>query len=210
MPRSHDSLEFSGMGSSETWLASCGMVHLNVSNHWGKTLVVEVMSPLICHLIPSHSVVNGHICQTSIWLTQTSALPGRLIYSWEVTSSAVQRFMASRLAICDHHLPSKHVSFGCLLVLPKPNISHNNGVTKNSSIDLSTVRKQQWTEFVVFFFRLLVILVIIVKAIQLCTRLCSGYFQFWSTSGQLSTVLLWGGGGGRRLKFISTWEFQLA
>ena len=39
----HHSMKVGGIGGSATRLSSCGMVDLNISNHCGKTLVVEAV-----------------------------------------------------------------------------------------------------------------------------------------------------------------------
>ena len=43
LPRQHHSMKVSGIGGSATWLSSHGMVHLDISSQWGRTLVVAAI-----------------------------------------------------------------------------------------------------------------------------------------------------------------------
>ena len=100
------------------------MVHFDISNNRGKTLVMEaVVLPKVTTDLPSCLIPfdrkSKHL--SNIRLADPDfGTPRSIDLLLELTSLAVQCFTASGLALCDHYLLLKPTSVGCLLVPPTP------------------------------------------------------------------------------------------
>ena len=120
LPRSHETLQFAGIGGLTHQSQRRSIASFNITSVWSKSqnipveAVVLPKSPATCPYIPFPFILSGTIYITSDLQIRSLGFPVQLIFL-DLTCSAMCYFMAGSTAARGHQLPLRHASAGCWL-----------------------------------------------------------------------------------------------